>query len=251
MTLCDGLNQIAFQGRIVLVGHSNMFEEDDFSANAELNYVPFEGNYDGRMVQLIQKQSIGATCVFFFSPDPLAERNDNILEIWANASQERKLDLVTMETGGKRIFRYLSPIDAWYQTDRYLQKQYYLERRKDYSFDDRRQHAKYLCMVLAGYKEELYDIVFSRLKRFAPEDMDICLITSGKHSDRIATIASENQWSYLSTNENSVSLVQNLAIELHPDAEGIYKLDEDIFVTKHFFMTMRDTYEKLQQEADF
>lgn len=249
--LRDGLNKIKYQGRIVLIGHNNILAEYGLPKGAESSYISFEGNYDDRLVHMIQEQSISQTCVFFFSPDPFAERNDNILEIWAKVSREKAVDLVTMETGGRRVFRYLYPLDAWQQTDRYLQQKYYSERKKDFHFDDRRQHAKYLCMILAGYKEELYDIVFSRLKRFAPEDMDICLITSGKYSDTIAAIAEDNKWSYLSTKENSVSLVQNLAIELHPEAEGIYKLDEDIFVTKYFFMTMRDTYQKLQQEADF
>lgn len=203
------------------------------------------------MILLIQNNISLMACVLFFSSDPHAVRNDNILEIAAKINQKNQVYFVTMETGSRRLFCYLNPIEAWHMTDQYLQLKYYCDRKKEYHFDDRRKHRKYLCMVLAGYKDELYEIVFSRLKRFIPEDIDVCLITSGKHSHKISQIANNNGWSYLSTKENNVSLVQNLAIDLHPDAEGIYKLDEDIFVTKHFFNTMRDTYERLLQEADF
>ena len=47
-----------------------------------------------------------------------------------------------------------------------------------------------------------------------------------------------NYWSYLAIKTNDVSLVQNVAINLHKSAETIVKIDEDIFVAPD---TIRDT----------
>lgn len=249
--LYSGLLQVGYKGSIFLFAHKNMAFELGFVEKADRFFVSIEGKYDERLVPLICDKSLGETCVIFFSPDPFSEKNDNILEIAAMVKQRQHIDLVTLETGGKRLFKFLNPINSYKNTDLFLQKKYYSDRKHDYHFDDRRKHRKNVCMVLAGYKEELYNIVFSRLRRFAPKDIDICLITSGKYSERVDVVAKENDWSYLYTRENNVSLAQNLAIDLHPDAEGIYKIDEDIFVTKYFFDTLRNTYDKLLKEADF
>ena len=109
-------------------------------------------------------------------------------------------------------------------------------------FDNRSKGAKILCIVLAGYKEFLYEHVFGRLKRYELENMDFCIISSGKFSQRLKEICNEYGWSYLSTKENNVSLVQNVAIKLHPNAEYIFKLDEDIFITKDYFDKMLRAY---------
>ena len=99
-----------------------------------------------------------------------------------------------------------------------------------------------LCVVLAGYKEYLYDSVFQRLEKYAIPNMDICIVSSGKYSSRLSELCKEKKWSYLSTNENNVSLVQNVAIMLHPKAKYIFKLDEDIFVTDRYFEKMLNAY---------
>ena len=110
------------------------------------------------------------------------------------------------------------------------------------SFIDRRKRSNSLCIILAGYKEYLYENVFERMKRFAPADIDVCVVTSGKYSSQIDNICKQNEWSYLSTKENNVSLVQNVAISLHPEAQYIYKIDEDIFITNNYFEKMMDAY---------
>lgn len=115
-------------------------------------------------------------------------------------------------------------------------------------FRDRSRHKDKMCMVLAGYKEFLYPVIFKRLKAYAPEDIDICIISSGKFSKTLDDICNENNWSYLSTEENNVSLVQNVAINLHPNAKYIYKLDEDIFITEGFFENLYCTMEQAKGE---
>lgn len=109
-------------------------------------------------------------------------------------------------------------------------------------FEDRRKSRKKLCIVLAGYKDFLFKPVFTRIERYIQEDIDVCVVSSGLYSDVLADLCRKNDWSYLSTKENDVSLVQNIAIYLHPNAEYIYKLDEDVFIPKDFFQRMMDVY---------
>lgn len=112
-------------------------------------------------------------------------------------------------------------------------------------FHDRQKNSSTLIIILAGYKPFLWDDVFRRIKAFAPADADVCIISSGKYDDTLAGIAEKNCWSYLSTKRNCVQLAQNKAILLHPSAEFIYKIDEDIFTTRNSFSVMMDTYRKV------
>lgn len=105
-------------------------------------------------------------------------------------------------------------------------------------FKNRSKGQKKLCIMLAGYKPFLYENVLDRLTRYIEDDIDVCLVTSGLYSEEIDKICSENGWSYLSTKQNNVCLVQNIAIKLHPNAEYIFKLDEDIFITKNYFTNL-------------
>ena len=121
-----------------------------------------------------------------------------------------------------------------------------LKRRVTFKgqFINRSSGKEKLCIVLAGYKPYLYDIVFERLRRFISEDYDVCIVSSGKYDKTLEDICAKNQWSYLSTKENNVALVQNAAISLHPNAEYIFKIDEDIFLTKDYFEKMIEAYEE-------
>ena len=114
---------------------------------------------------------------------------------------------------------------------------------------DRRKKLNVLLIILAGYKSFVYDNFFDRVKKFTPPPtvLDICVVSSGLFDEQLADIAKENDWSYLSTSRNCVSLAQNIAISLHPNATFIYKLDEDIFVTKHCFETMMTTYQRVHE----
>lgn len=114
-------------------------------------------------------------------------------------------------------------------------------------FKNRSKNADKLCIVLAGYKEFSYSVVFGRIQRFVPADVDVCVVSSGLFSEKLDTMCETNGWSYLSTEENNVALVQNAAIWLHPDAKYIYKLDEDIFVTENYFENMLRAYQHAQE----
>lgn len=118
-----------------------------------------------------------------------------------------------------------------------------------YNFIDRQKGHKKMCVILAGYKKHLWEDVFRRIEKYIPNDIDVCIVSSGLYSEKLNKIAEDNNWSYLSVKQNKVTLVQNIAINLFPKAELIYKLDEDIFVTKNFFNKLYETYKKCQKES--
>ena len=129
------------------------------------------------------------------------------------------------------------------------EKRYRLATEVEHTFTDRSKHRKDLCIIIAGYKPYLYQDVFERLIRFMPEQIDVCIASSGVYSAELEKIASEQGWSYLSTKRNCVTLLQNVAILKHPDAEYIYKIDEDIFVTEHCFERMKETFLRVEKEG--
>ena len=120
-----------------------------------------------------------------------------------------------------------------------------------YTFIDRKKDRNKMCMVLAGYKQFLWEDVFGRLEKHVPEDIDICIVSSGLYSDELAKIAEKNNWSYLSVKQNKVTLVQNIAISLFPKATMIYKMDEDIFVTKNVFEQLAKTYKVAEEKSTY
>lgn len=110
-------------------------------------------------------------------------------------------------------------------------------------FVNRSKKSEALCIVLAGYKEQLYPAVFGRIAAAATKEMDVCVVSSGLFSPTLDNLCRNHEWSYLSTKRNNVSLVQNMAIELHPHARYVYKLDEDMFICKDYFARLRNAYD--------
>lgn len=118
-----------------------------------------------------------------------------------------------------------------------------------HDFIDRSKGSDKLCIILAGYKPTLWEDVFGRIAAYVPSDVDVCVMTSGLVNEELKQIAADHDWSYLSTSVNHLSVVQNIAIECHPKAKWIYKLDEDMFLTKGFFEAMLDTYKELESNT--
>ena len=106
-------------------------------------------------------------------------------------------------------------------------------------------------MILAGYKPFLFEDVFARVKVFTPKQFDVCILSSGLFDETLNKIAAENSWSYLSTVQNNIPLVQNLAIMLHEQAELIFKMDEDIFITEGVFDTLFKTADHVQNHGHY
>ena len=80
-----------------------------------------------------------------------------------------------------------------------------------YQFEDRSNNSDTLCMILAGYKEFTWDIVFKRIKEFSDENMDICIVCSGWYSERLSKIVKDNDWSYIVNKRNTIIFINNLA----------------------------------------
>ncbi len=118
-------------------------------------------------------------------------------------------------------------------------------------FVDRKKNSKYLLMILAGYKSFLYEDVFARVKAFTPKNYDVCIMSSGLFDETLNELAAENDWSYLSTAQNNIPLVQNLAIMLHEQAQLLFKMDEDIFITEGVFNTLFKTGIYVQERGHY
>lgn len=126
----------------------------------------------------------------------------------------------------------------------------YSSTNSKYHFDNRLHGKEKYLIILSGYKPYLYQYVFGRLKKYLPQDIDVCLITSGKLDESIARLAKDNDWSYLSTEKNKIAIAQNLAIKLNPSARFIYKMDEDIFTTEGCFENLYSTYSEVKKNGD-
>ena len=101
----------------------------------------------------------------------------------------------------------------------YLKHKYF---NSNYKFENRKKDKETLCYILAGYKEFTWDIIFERIKKFAPKDIDICILSSGVYSDKFSKIAKDNNWSYLSVDRNCVTLVQNILLKEFNKAENFW-----------------------------
>jgi hypothetical protein len=120
-----------------------------------------------------------------------------------------------------------------------------------YEFENRSKQAKNIVIILAGYKQLVYESVLPRLKKYIPNDYDVVVVSSGKKVDELKQRCEQYEWSYLSTERNNVSLAINVAILLFPMCKRIWKIDEDIFVTNGCFESMNETYNYVEQNTKF
>ena len=116
---------------------------------------------------------------------------------------------------------------------------YFLNNSKGYSS---------ACFVLAGYKQFTWKIIFKRLKKFCPENIDVCIVSSGLYSQELDDYAKKNNWSYFATKRNCVTLALNSVINAFPKAESIFKLDEDIFLTEGFFEELPRAFQSASKD---
>ena len=118
---------------------------------------------------------------------------------------------------------------------------------KNYTIINRGTNSSKLCIILAGYKEFLWPVTMDRIKQCIPKEYDVCIVSSGTYSKELDEIAESYSWSYLSVKRNNVCLSQNVAINEFKNAERIFKIDEDIFVTENMFEIVEKTYESVQE----
>ncbi|QDR81947.1 hypothetical protein [Sporomusa termitida] len=139
------------------------------------------------------------------------------------------------------------PIEDFIFVDTYkILNDLYCLLNEEYTFVERTKDSKHLLIILAGYKKPLWDDVFFRVQSFVPEYFDVCVLSSGIYDEKLNRICEKNGWSYLSTANNKISAVLNIGIHLHKHAAYVFKLDEDMFVTKDIFQVLMKTYEKFE-----
>ncbi len=120
-------------------------------------------------------------------------------------------------------------------------------------FDNRSIGSQNLLIVLVGFQPIYWDVLFSRLKEcehFFDESIDICIcvprgieeIKKNRNANKLRLICRENNWSYLYLYEDLLAQAQNTAIQLHPNAKWIYKIDEDIILPISYFGELKKAY---------
>lgn len=120
-----------------------------------------------------------------------------------------------------------------------------------YRFTNRQKESNKLCLILTGYSENIWKDVLDRMVAYIPKDIDVCLLSSGIYCDYLEKDAKKNGWSYLSTKDNNVATIQNIAINLFSKAEFIYKVDGDIFLTKDTFKNLDRTYKYVSEKERY
>lgn len=132
--------------------------------------------------------------------------------------------------------------------DNFKQIKWYLT---EYKFENRKKNLDKVCFVLSGYKKFLWNSVFKRLTAFVPDDVEVCILSSGIYDQGLSDMALNNGWSYLSTSFNDLTLIQNIALRIYDKAEWVYKMDEDIFLTEGCFEKLYQMYNKVLNEAPY
>ena len=116
----------------------------------------------------------------------------------------------------------------------------------DYDFINRSRSKNKLIIIVAGYKQQLWEMIFPRFKKYFNSEYDVCIVVPGKKNKQLASIAELNGWSLLETKDNKIALGQNLAILLHGQADIICKLDEDIFIGNGFLEGLEEALLKTE-----
>lgn len=117
-----------------------------------------------------------------------------------------------------------------------------------YTFVDRSSNAENLLLILAGFQPYYWDVVFSKVRNAQKafhENLDVCVcVPCGVECafDDIKQRTTEIGWSMLYIKEDRLAQVQNTAIHLHPSAEWIFKIDEDIIISEDYFQGLKRCY---------
>jgi len=123
--------------------------------------------------------------------------------------------------------------------------------RGRHQFDDRSKGSDSLLIVLCGYKPDLWPYTLARLPGAVGDSVDVCLVSAGRRETALEDMAKRYGWSYLTTEANQMSRAQNLAVLAHLHAEWIYKIDEDIFIDRHFIPRLRSGFERVLADGEY
>ena len=117
------------------------------------------------------------------------------------------------------------------------------------------KNAKTLCIILAGYKNELWPNVFKRINDEilkCHENIDVCICSSGVYDERLVEYAKKYEWSYLSTTiVNNICLMENSCINLFKNADTIIKIDEDMFLTDRSMSKLLIHFRQVTEQSGY
>jgi hypothetical protein len=167
-------------------------------------------------------------------------------------NHRRRARLLASAAGDPAALRHLLGARAWrLWRDSGLELQARLNFSGEFELADRSRGSEELLIVVAGYKPALWPFTLARLERFAPERIDVCIVSPGMRSAELEALAERAGWSYLSTTENALALAQNLAVKHHPRARWLHKVDEDILVGEGHFERLLEGYRRVQGDGRY
>ncbi len=160
-------------------------------------------------------------------------------------------------SNNKRFFERLREVsisDLIFKLSEYRHN--YLSRvRKlsnSYEFINRSKGAENLLLILAGFQPEYWDVLLGRVNAVAKqfkEPMDICIcVPSADKDGKLRVIAEKYGWSYLRIKQDLLGRVQNIAIKIHPNANYIFKIDEDIVLPNSYFDNLKAAYHNAEEK---
>ncbi len=133
----------------------------------------------------------------------------------------------------------------------YLFYEFACRRGGEAIFDNRQKGSDSLLIILSGYRDLIWKEAFRRAEQYVPRDFDVCVVNSGKCVEEIRDFCRAHNWSFLSTRKNNIGLAINRTIIEHRYAEHIYKMDEDIFLTKSVFERIQEGRHRVENESRY
>lgn len=109
-------------------------------------------------------------------------------------------------------------------------------------------------MILAGFQEYYWEILLERVRanqiQFSEEiDICVCVPKGGENTCNLKQFCKNYNWSFLQLEEDLLAQAQNVAIRLHPKAEWIYKIDEDIVLSDNYFSKLKQAYQSFNNNS--
>ena len=127
---------------------------------------------------------------------------------------------------------------------------------KSYVFDNRQRGCDNLLLVLMGFQPVYWDVILDRVNRNISqfdEPIDVCLcVPCGLNNEvwgKVQRLAENYGFSSLYIYDDLLAQAQNTAIKLHPHAQWIYKIDEDIILSDHYLQKLKQKYRRVENES--
>jgi hypothetical protein len=160
-----------------------------------------------------------------------------------------------------KVKNYILHHDICYTISNYALKKEIESKKKiakrDFDFiyrynccDDKKK----LLLIVIGFQPDYWKVLLKRIYVIAKENrVPVCLCIPGvlKYKRELYSFCEEFNFSSLFINDDRLGRAQNIAIKLFPEAELIYKIDEDIVIGRGFFKNMNAILEKAEKNERY